>query len=326
MAELFQEKARIGEYIETLNLEKEEMIRAHTIETGELRKKISVLTGHVQSLESAALPAALQTGHFPGSAPFGDMDGMSGMDTSGWDGMGGFMADYGMDPVPAVPEVKPEMQMVPVKKSDAMDADKPSGQGGLLLMLFLVGAFVLSNQQATPIPRVSEDVRAASRSILENVLKDAGVQSAPVVASMPAAPQPSSWAATPHRAMTGLDGVAPSMLGDLTDALTQPTQEQTNEQLFSLNAAQYSGVMGHDDVPYPPPPPEQRATSQGRRNLAEALSALRTGSKAEVYTRSLLWDQIPRDVVHNFARMVAESNPQSNAEGGGGSSAADGSR
>jgi hypothetical protein len=36
---------------------------------------------------------------------------------------------------------------------------------------------------------------------------------------------------------------------------------------------------------------------------------------AEVYTRSLLWDQIPSDVVRNFAKMVAESNAQQGTAG-----------
>ena len=32
------------------------------------------------------------------------------------------------------------------------------------------------------------------------------------------------------------------------------------------------------------------------------------GSASEVYTRSLLWDQIPSDVVRSFAKMVVECN------------------
>jgi len=31
-------------------------------------------------------------------------------------------------------------------------------------------------------------------------------------------------------------------------------------------------------------------------------------SAAEVYTRSLLWDQVPADVVRDFARMVGQHN------------------
>jgi len=35
---------------------------------------------------------------------------------------------------------------------------------------------------------------------------------------------------------------------------------------------------------------------------------------ADVYTRSLLWDQIPGDVVRNFAKMVAECNGASSGQ------------
>jgi len=100
-------------------------------------------------------------------------------------------------------------------------------------------------------------------------------------------------------------GVTSSTLGDLVDSLAQPTEAQTNEQLFSLSAAQYNGLTSQDFGNSP-----QRSTSQGRRNLGETLKAMREGNKkesaAEVYTRSLLWDQVPSEVVRNFAKMVQE--------------------
>ncbi|XXG99211.1 hypothetical protein Hte_005547 [Hypoxylon texense] len=287
-------------HIEALKLEKEELIREHTIETGDLRKKVSVLTDHVQRLEHAAMPS--NTGY---SGGFNDMDSLA-MDTT-WDNMG-FMNDFPMEP-----EVKQELQIVPQKKAEVSlpsDVDKSTTQGGLLFMLFLVGAFVLSNRSTPTIPRVSEDVREASATLLDNIFKDAGVANAQN-AIVPSAPQPSGsdWtsSASVPMASGSMDGVAPSMLGDLADSLTQPTQEQTNKQLFSLTPAQYNGVNSQDFLRTPP----TRTTSQGRRNLAEALSNMRNTEKqsaAEVYTRSLLWDQIPSDVVRSFAKMVAEAN------------------
>lgn len=315
MEQLLREKAQFSEYIDNLNLEKEEMIRAHTIETGELRKKVGILTSHVQTLESTAMaapPAVPNQSGFPGS--FGsEMEGLT-MDAS-WENMPLF-GDFTLEQ-PA--EVKQEMQIVPVKKPEVTlpTVEKPSQQG-LLFMLFLVGAFVMSSRSTPPIPNVPDDVRAASATLLENVLKDAGVSQ--VSSGLEAmAPQPSgtNWAPGPAPSMSmggaGMDGVAPSMLGDLTDSLTQPTQEQNNEQVFSISAAQYNGVSSQDFLQNPP---AERTTSQGRRNLAEALSNMRNNknSAAEVYTRSLLWDQIPSDVVRSFARMVAESNAQSAAQ------------
>lgn len=301
------EKQNYVTYIDGLNMEKEDMIRAHTIETGELRKKVGVLSEHVQRLESnITAPSADPTAFTNG---FDDMDGM-GMNGA-WDASN-FLNDF-----PVEAEIKQELVPVPAKKNDvfASDGDKPA-QGGLLFMLFLVGAFVLSSRSTPSIPRVSEDVRAASATLLDNVLKDAGINSQST-SLQGAAPQPSgavNWAnnaAMPLNDMS-MDGVAPSMLTQLGDSLTQPTQEQTNDQIFSLSAAQYNGVSSQD---YLHNAPERASPSLGRRNLADALAAMRTTDKqngaAEVYTRSLLWDQIPSDVVRNFAKMVTEcSNAQ----------------
>lgn len=307
--QMFRERQQDVQLIEQLKFEKEEMVRTHTIETGELRKKVSVLTNHVQALEGAAMSQShgMQGQEFPSNA-YGGMDGIA-MDGP-WDNMGLFGAEFPMEQ----PDVKSEMQLVPSKKQHEVtipnDVEKASTQGGLLFMLFLVGAFVLSSRQPS-IPRVSEDVRAASASILENVLKDAGVAQAASggLEAMASQPTGTSWASAPTASMPvlggGLDGVGPSMLGELSDSLTQPTQEQQNEQLFGLTTAQYEGVQSQDFLQNAP---TEKPNSQGRRNLAEALASMRSNSKAEVYTRSLLWDQIPGDVVRTFAKMVAECN------------------
>lgn len=303
--QLMLEKQQCVDYIETLTLEKDEMIRTHTIETGELRKKVGVLTDHVQRLESSIPPNAAANA-FAGS--YDDMD--DAMDLAGgWDN--GFLNDFTED-------VKPPMA---VAKKDtnpyATESDKSSSQGGLLFMLFLVGAFVLSSRSMPSIPRVSEDVRVASATLLDNVLKDAGV--GPSASMHAIAPQPSgvAWGQPVSSSiMAGMaaDGVvAPSMLIELGDSLMQPSQEQTNEQIFSLSAAQYNGVNDHDFLR-----DAGRMPSKTRKNLAHALAEMRENAKqtgaAEVYTRTLLWDQIPNDVVRNFARMVIECNSAQNAQ------------
>ncbi|KAI1634938.1 bZIP transcription factor [Biscogniauxia mediterranea] len=305
MSQLLREKEFFQSHIENMRMEKEELIENHTIETGDLRKKVSILTDHVQRLENAAMPS--NAGFSNG---FNEMEGLT-MDAP-WDNMG-FMGDYPMET-----EVKQEVQLVPTKKAEVSlpsEVDKPASQGGLLFMLFLVGAFVLSNRSTPTIPRVPEDVREASATLLDNILKDAGVTHVPEV-SVASAPQPSgtSWTDSMPMPSAGVEDVAPSMLGDLADSLTQPSQEQTTQQVFSLTPAQYNGVTSQEFLRSPAP----RSTSQGRRNLAEALSNMRNGnekqSAAEVYTRSLLWDQIPGDVVRNFAKMVAECNGANNGQ------------
>lgn len=315
LEKLTMEKQEYQSYIHNLKRDREEMISKHTIETGELRKKISVLTSHVQALEGASNAQNFNNG-------FGQMEGISM--TGSWGNMPMF-GDFPMEQQNVDVKQEMDMQIVPAKKPEVV-CEKPAQQGGLLFMLFLVGAFVLSNRSTTPtIPRVSEDVRAASASILENVFKDAGLNQVPsTLAAM--APQPSgtSWAQGPASTSLSMsapmvDNVAPSMLGDMADVLTQPTEQQTNEQLFSISAAQYNDLTSQD---FPPSAQaSERTMSEGRRNLADALGKMRESSKgstAEVYTRSLLWDQIPSDVVRTFARMVQESNNAAQAQAAGG--------
>ncbi|KAJ8106935.1 hypothetical protein ONZ43_g6893 [Nemania bipapillata] len=307
LAQLLREKEFLQNHIEDMRIDKEDMVQRHTIETGELRKKVTILTDHVQRLEHAAIPS--NNGFNNG---FNDMDNIT-MDGT-WDNMT-YMEDYAMEP-----EVKQEVQIVHQKKPEITltgEFEKPATQGGLLFMLFLVGAFVLSNRSTPTFPRVSEDMREASATLLNNILKDADVSHAPNNAMEAAAPQPSgaTWTTTASVPMTShaLDSVAPSMLGDLADSLTQPTEQQTNEQAFSLTPAQYNGLTSQEFIRHPQPPP----VNHKRRNLAEALANMRPNEKqsaSEVYTRSLLWDQIPGDVVRNFAKMVADCNGANNGQ------------
>ncbi|GAO14010.1 hypothetical protein UVI_02035630 [Ustilaginoidea virens] len=304
---LMQEKNSLVGYIDRLTMEKDDMIRTHTLESGELRKKVNVLTEHVQRLESQTLIASGPGGNDGYSDSY---DGMEGIGMPGsWDSST-FAHEYSAEQ----PKSRHQMSLVPAKKSSentaSSECDKGSSQGGLLFMLFLVGAFVMSSRSTPAIPRVSEDVRAASATLLDNVLKDAGISSqATGIQAIPPQPSGSEWI---HTGISDISmDTGTSMLEELGDSLTQPSQEQMNEHIFSLSAAQYDGVSNHEFLQNAPNAPG-RSTSQGRRNLAEALAAMRVASKhdgaAEVYTRSLLWDQIPNDVVRNFAKMVAESN------------------
>lgn len=296
------------QYIENMQMEKEEMVRAHTIESGDLRKKVSVLTDHIGRLESTAMSAVPSSSGYP--ADYSDIDSLT-MDGA-WDNIS-FLNDFSVDP-----EVKVENSIVPAKKAEnslLSEPEKPAAQG-LLLMLLLFGAFVASKGSSPSIPRMSDDVRAASATLLEDIFKDAGVQQSSAV-SEAVAPLPSgnSWSTAPVQSMGGHEmvGVTSSTLGDLADNLAQPTEEQNHEQLFSLSAAQYNGLTSQDFLRHSP----QRSTSQGRRNLGETLAAMRANSKksaAEVYTRSLLWDQVPSEVVRNFAKLVSECNSRNDQD------------
>lgn len=302
--EWLRKEQQYEQYIAAIQLEKEEIVRNHTIESGDLRKKVSVLTDHIQRLESTAMSAVPSSTGF--SADYSDVDTLT-MD-SAWDNIS-FLNDFSPES-----EVKVEQSLVPAKKAEnplLSEPEKPAAQG-LLLMLLLVGAFVASKGSSPSIPKMSDDVRAASAALLEDVFNDAGIQqSAASGVSEAIAPLPSgnTWSSAPITSMGGNEmvGVTSSRLGDLADTLAQPSEEQNHEQLFSMSAAQYNGITSQDFLQGTP----TRSTSQGRRNLGETLAAMRSNSKksaAEVYTRSLLWDQVPSEVVRNFAKLVSECN------------------
>jgi hypothetical protein len=301
--------------LQSMDLDKQELIRVHTIETGELRKKVNALMTHVQSLEASAMSStSVNAGHDLGdfNHHFTEMD-TGGVDGS-WENMP-FLPDFAVDQQ----DVKQETPAVQARRTEttaASDSDSASSPAGLVFLLFLVGASVLSSRSAPSIPRVSDDVRAASAMLLQDVYKDAGIVPPQASAMESMAPQPSGHASWPITHRQGLPvagnshGVAPSMLGELSDSLMHPTQQQTHEQIFSLSAAEYNGVMSQDFLQNAPPPGRTESMNQRRKNLAEALATLRINnnkqSPADVYTRSLLWEQIPSDVVRSFARMMAE--------------------
>jgi hypothetical protein len=177
-----------------------------------------------------------------------------------------------------------------------------------------------------------DEVRAASATVLDSIFKDAGVSSAlteqgiitNTVSAMEPGPSGFAW---PKTTMSGseLAGMSGSHLDQLHSHLTGPTKDQENEQLFSITPAQYNSMtsldftrprysIGSDDMSDTASPGSQPSH---RRNLAETLAAMREQNKgdsaAEIYTRSLLWDKIAPEVVHEFKRIVEASSRPSTA-------------
>lgn len=167
-----------------------------------------------------------------------------------------------------------------------------------------------------------ENIRVASATVLDNIFKDAGVPQqdprlgmATRVEALEPGPSSSAWSGaqmisggtTVGGNNNNLIGITSSSLDVLQHQLTRPTKEQEEEQLFSLTADQYSGVVSADAYGEP----ESMSMSHGPpRDFG--LAAMRGDnqhkhSAAEVYTRSLLWDKVPAEVVREFARFVADS-------------------
>ena len=293
-----------------LTLEKEELVRAHTIETADLRKKNAFLTEQAQKLESISMSAVpSSTGY---SADFSDFDHLT-MENSPWDNFS-IVNEFNMET-----EAKQETSLVvlPKKERSPSKDDDKSATSGLLLMLLLCGAWVASNTSSTTstaIPRMPDDVRVASAAVLENIYKDAGIQPVPTAttsADTKLIKQSPSDSPTHKTTITGSEfaGLSHSPLASLHHQLVAPTDSQMRDQLFQLSADQYNTIASDDG--FFSSDSNQPSTGTKRRPLAEALAAMRAekqGTAAEVYTKSLMWDEIPTNIVRDFARMVAEVN------------------
>ena len=292
-----------------LMMEKEELVRSHTIESAELRKKNAFLAEQAQKLESISMSAVpSSTGY---SADFSDFDHLT-MENSPWDNFS-IVNEFNMETEP-----KPETSLVVLPKKERFPSkdDDKSATSGLLLMLLLCGAWVASNTSSTTptaLPRMPDDVRVASAAVLENIYKDAGIQPTPAITTdtklVKQSPSPKTTITSSEFA-----SLSHSPLSSLHHTLVTPTESQQRDQLFQLSADQYNNINSGDDFfsTENQRPSHMSLTSGARRKpLAEALAAMRAekqGSAAEVYTRSLMWDEVPQNVVRDFARMVGEAN------------------
>ena len=299
---------QLQRYIDELTLEKEELVQRHTIETADLRRKNAILAEQAQKYEAISMSAVpSSTGY---SADFSDFDHLT-MESSPWDNYS-MVNDYGLGG-----EIKTEASLGEASEGDKVTArdDGKTATSGLLLMLLLCGAWVASSNNSagsSSLPRMPEDVRVASAEVLETIYKDAGIQ--PQRTLRPnggnnAALELSNTRHAPVKTTLSASEIASlssSPLATLHHQLATPSHAQQREQAFSLSANQYNGITSGEILDEPDPP-----VATHRRNLGEALAALRNdkqGSAAEIYTRSLMWNQVPTDVVRDFARMVAECN------------------
>lgn len=291
------ERQQWHQFTEGLAREKEELVRQHTLETAELRKKNTCLMEEVQRLERMSMPAQPSSAGI--SAGFPEFEHLT-MDSGSFD-------DFSFIGTPIMnTELKNEASLVVLPKKETpppMKIDDTSAASGLLLMLLLCGAWVASNTSsaAAVVPRMPDDVRVASSAILKNIYKDAGLEpchtTRPVFNKPGMAQAGTSFSSQPNS----------SSMAALHNDLTSPTQQQEREQLFSLSADQYNHMMSDDLFA---DEPELNAPS-GRRNLGELFAATRAekkGPAAEFYTKSLMRSEVPANVVRDFARMVAEGS------------------
>lgn len=313
-----QRLAEAQRMIDSMQSEKRELMMRHNEEASQLRRKVQILTEQIEAGPAPAMSAA------PSSTGFTDfnaeMEALN-MGSHDWDNFifvndlqNGSSDDFSFHPKPE-PNKTPNIETKPMPSTTLPNSaprntppvnDQPVASG-LLFMLLLCGAWIASKPPASQphgLPQMPADVRAAAPAVLTSLLSEGSSLVDPDCSqgAMAGAQEPVS---------SGLpQSGRPSSLDRMHNAMTASTKQQQVEQAFSLTQMQYASIAkGHIQTynQHPETAPPQR------RVLAEALASLehdqaRSNNKAEVYTRSLLWSQIPTDVVRQFRELVREHN------------------
>ena len=133
-------QAQYDQYIDNMRFEKEEMVRRHTLETGDLRKKNSVLVEAVQKLETASISTGPSSAGYP--TDFSDIDSIT-MDSS-WE-------NFVINDFPMESDQRTDTALVPVKaeKLAISEEDKPAASSLLLIVCDLYPHFRRSSPLLT---------------------------------------------------------------------------------------------------------------------------------------------------------------------------------
>ena len=313
---------QVNQYIDNLHMEKEEMVRKHTLETGELRKKNTILREHIEKLETTVKPAA-NPASFPNE--FSDYENVT-MDNSPWEDFS-MINEFSLEadaPAPPPPAAPCTSLILPNKNSDKPSSDHPFSWNAFYMCL-LFGAFIASNKSSASnpaIPNLSDEYRAESANVLKAILESNHESShlataAPGPSSSATAALPTTISGAEMAEMTG-QGATP-ILDSFHNRFAAPTKEQEDQQAFALTADQYNTLTTFDED-------AMDYKSHQPSNLQQTFNAMRNngGQRMEnkgvsgIHSRSLLWDRVPQKVVQDFRRMVRDCGaPPIKEESGG---------
>lgn len=311
--EWLTQQQQVSQYVNGLHLERDEMIRVHTLETAELRRKNNILMQTVEKLEREVKPN-LADNHTSGYTGF---EGL--IDSHSWDE---FTLPNGLPMTDPMPQPVSQPQSHPIaqdndrsEKANESTSDHPFSWNAFYMCL-LFGAFIASNSTSLPdrsLPRLSEEYRAESTNVLKAVLASSPPEL--IHPAKHAAVSTSGGAGPAPTTMIGLEmthmGPAPtgsSSLDELHDTLVMPTEEQERAQVFTLNADQYNSLTTFEDdgAAFKPQQPSslQQALATMRHNAARHDA--QHMSTSDVHSRSLMWERVPEKVIRDFRRMVQE--------------------
>jgi hypothetical protein len=273
----------ITQYINTMHMQKDELIRAHTLE----RHARSNVPTEFSDFENLTME----------SSPWEDFTMVNSLSLD---------TDHG-------PAAQPSQSMVVTANEKA--PEKPANEypfsWNAFYMCLLFGAFIASNSASVParsLPHLSEEYRAESANVLKAVLSSSPPELAHSTTNQPAVPSSAGSLPTTITGAEMAQMTGSTTTSKLHNSLAMPTKEQEQEQVFALSAEQYNSLTTFDET-------GAGYKSQQPSNLQQALAAMRGNapqarvpqkSASDVYSRSLMWDRVPEKVIRDFRRMVQE--------------------
>ena len=315
--EWFSIQQQYQNYTDGLHMEKNELIRVHTLETAELRRKNNILKEMVEKMEREPKAATMGTDDFSEFESFA-------LDSDAYDEFG-IPRHFSFDAAEPAPISTTNERAL---QKNSTNSEYPFSWNAFYMCL-LFGAFIASNSStlsSRAIPDLSEEYRTESANVLKAVLSSSPAElttptnqaQAPIVA-------PSTSASTgvtntisgiEMQQMSTGNPSTTTTLDELHNTLTLPTKEQEQEQAFTMTPDQYNSLTTYDDGN----DPENQRQQQQPSNLQQALNAMRNDaaaaqdrvhnnnkkSSSDIYSRSLMWDHVPKKVIHDFRRMVQE--------------------
>lgn len=316
-----QQRQQLEHAIQALSFDRDEAIRSKTQETGELRRQNNMLKDCVRDLERQ---------QHRGYAPASDTNSFDnefndfGLDNNWGEEFSLVEAgDYSMDE-----SDHGHRQITPKPQIQAnMSTDLKTENGfswNTFYMCLLFGAFIAANSNGTNTTNGATSAIASSISPSEagNVLKavlESGSESAANSMSAPVQPTKSAmYGQRPIHASAlefGPTHTPSSTLDSLHHTLSTPSRRQEMAAAFSLSASSYNHITdpfnehltGADEVLLQPHKPSQLqqafANMQAEKDELERV----TGMGSKYRERSLLWDQVPPQVVKDFEELVRRS-------------------
>jgi hypothetical protein len=304
------------EHVTTLQQEKKDLIDQHEHEIAELRLSIQALEERVEAGPAPSMSAV------PSSTGFTELnESVAAMNFAisehpadqGWhdfiqidgiadDFQGSSYAD-GQHQIEPQRELEPKASIATLVPNAQGKSDVAAGQpvaSSLLFMILLCGALFASkpaSSQMAGMPAVPEMLRSAASDILQVLLESDLSGSHGQFGSAREMLSPDDVRMSAPQSIP-----VDQIYGDVATSF----QQQGMEQSFGLGSMQYESLTNQDyaedDSDY--------HVGRRSRNLAQALLELQRkhslGSKADVFVRSLLWDQIPEHVVQEFKQMIRQ--------------------